>query len=114
MNRLEKFAALSTLSALLFSGVAIAQDDRHDDRRDNHAYSDDRHDNHAYVHHDEWRKGERIRHEDWDRGQTVDYRTYHLRRPSRGYEWREIDGNYVMAHNGDGVIASVTIAPDRH
>ena len=50
-----------------------------------------------------------MRHEDWDRGQRVDdWQGRHLRRPPRGYEWREIDGQYVLA-NPDGVIFQVVV-----
>lgn len=68
------------------------------------------HDGHQYVHHDEWRKGARMRDEDWKRGQRVDYHERHLRAPPRGYEWREVDGNYVLAAVATGVIASVVAA----
>ncbi|HKR27691.1 MAG TPA: RcnB family protein [Terriglobales bacterium] len=62
-----------------------------------------------YARHNEWRKGEHMRHEDWDRGQRVDdWGARHIRGP-RGYEWRDIDGQYVMANN-DGVIFEV-LAP---
>jgi Ni/Co efflux regulator RcnB len=110
MNRIAKFAALSTLSAVLFSGVAIAQD-----ARDEHpATADDHHDNHAYVRHDEWKKGARIDPNDWQRGEAVDYHTYHLRKPPRGYEWREVDGNYVLAAVATGIIASAIVASTVH
>lgn len=49
-------------------------------------------------------------HNDWNRGRQVDYRTYHLRQPPSGYQWREVDGNYVMAAVATGVIASVIVA----
>lgn len=68
------------------------------------------HDNHHYVHHDEWKKGAKIHQEDWRRGERVDYRAHHLRKPPRGYEWREVDGNYVLAAVATGVIASVVAA----
>ena len=51
---------------------------------------------------------------DWNRGERVDYRTYHLAAPRRGYEWREVDGNYVMAAIATGVIASTIIAASHH
>jgi Ni/Co efflux regulator RcnB len=112
VNRLKKFAALSTLSAVLFSGVAIAQDDHRDDHHDADHHDADHHD--AYVHHDEWKKGYHMRDEDWRRGQVVDYRTYHLRKPQRGYEWRQVDGNYVLAAVATGIIASTIIASTSH
>jgi Ni/Co efflux regulator RcnB len=55
-----------------------------------------------------------MRHEDWDRGERVDYRHYHLQEPPRGYEWREVDGNYVMAAVATGVIASIVVASAAH
>src|SRR5580698_7273173 len=70
----------------------------------------DNHDNHAYVHHEEWKKGAKIRDEDWQRGAHIDYKEQHLRAPPSGYEWREVDGNYVLAAVATGVIASVVAA----
>jgi Ni/Co efflux regulator RcnB len=71
---------------------------------------DNRQDNHQYVHHDEWKKGAKVRDEDWSRGEHVDYRQHHLRAPPHGYEWRMVDGNYVLAAVATGVIASVIAA----
>ena len=68
------------------------------------------HDNHQYVHHEEWRKGAKIHDEDWNRGEHIDYRQQHLRTPPHGYEWRLVDGNYVLAAVATGVIASVVAA----
>jgi Ni/Co efflux regulator RcnB len=67
-------------------------------------------DSHQFVHHDEWKKGAKIRDEDWKRGQHLDYKEHHLRAPPHGYEWREVDGNYVLAAVATGVIASVVAA----
>jgi Ni/Co efflux regulator RcnB len=115
VTRFEKIIALATVSAVLSTGAAFAQDDHHDDRRDDHAQArGDHHDNHAYVRHDEWRKGYHMQHEDWDRGERVDYHAYHLKRPPRGYEWREVDGNYVMAAVATGLVASVVAASAAH
>jgi len=73
------------------------------------ALADD-HDNHQYVHHEEWKKGGKMRDEDWKRGEQVNYKERHLRAPPHGYEWREVDGNYVLAAVATGVIASVVAA----
>ena len=70
----------------------------------------DEHDNHHYVRHDEWKKGATMRDEDWRRGEHVDYHASHLRAPPHGYEWRQVDGNYVLAAVATGVIASVVAA----
>jgi Ni/Co efflux regulator RcnB len=118
VNRIGKFVALSTVSAVLSTGAIFAQDYHRDDPRDDHhsnGYArDDHHDNHAYVHHDEWKKGYHMRHEDWNRGERVDYRTYHLHEPPHGYEWREVDGNFVMAAVATGIVASVVAASVAH
>lgn len=107
MNKIRKALALSIVAATLSGGAAFAQD-HHDDRHDDH------HDNHAYVQHKEWRKGARMNHDDWNRGERVDYRQYHLSAPRPGYEWRQVDGNYVMAAVATGVIASVIVASAAH
>jgi Ni/Co efflux regulator RcnB len=60
--------------------------------------------------HPDWRKGGRIGRDDWGRGVHVDYRAHHLRQPPRGYEWREVDGNYVLAAAATGLIVSIILA----
>jgi Ni/Co efflux regulator RcnB len=65
---------------------------------------------HHFVAHSEWHKGARMGHDDWNRGQPVDWRAHHLSRPRRGYEWREVDGNWVMAAAATGLIASAIAA----
>lgn len=89
-------------SALLAMAVMVANTQAFADEHD--------HDSPHYVHHDEWKKGAKIRDEDWKRGEHVDYRERHLRAPPEGYEWREVDGNYVMVAVASGVIASVVAA----
>jgi Ni/Co efflux regulator RcnB len=94
MNRISKAVALAALAAFLSSGAAFAQDHQ---------------DNHHYVHHNEWKKGAHIQPNDWSRGDHIDYHKYHLHAPPSGYEWREVDGNFVMAAVATGVIASVVV-----
>jgi Ni/Co efflux regulator RcnB len=60
--------------------------------------------------HPDWRQGGHIAHDDWGRGVHVDYRAHHLRRPPRGYEWRQVDGNFVLAAAATGLIASIILA----
>ncbi len=77
-------AAVSALSLLASAGVAAAQ-----------------------PHHD-WHKGGRIEAADWNRGARVsDWRGHHLHAPRRGYEWRDVDGNYVLAAVAGGAIADI-------
>jgi Ni/Co efflux regulator RcnB len=72
------------------------------------AFADDHHGD--FKRHDEWHKGAKIGHDDWNRGQPVDWNSHHLRRPPHGYEWRQVDGNYVLAAAATGLIASAIIA----
>lgn len=60
--------------------------------------------------HAEWRKGGHIEQVDWKRGEKVDYHAQHLDKPRRGYEWRKVDGNYILAAAATGLIASVIVA----
>jgi len=105
VKQLGRFVALSTLSAVLFSGAVFAQGNRTDDHS-----SVTTHDNHAYVQHNEWKKGAKMKQEDWGRGEAVDYRTSHLQAPPRGYAWRQVDGNNVLASISAGSIRLVVRA----
>jgi Ni/Co efflux regulator RcnB len=109
MKSIRKLIAFLAIAMTLASGAAFA-DDHHDDHDRDHR----EHHNHPYVRHQEWRKGYHMRHEDWSRGERLDYHTYRLRRPPRGYEWREVDGNFVLAAVATGVIASIVIASTIH
>lgn len=97
MNKLHTALAVAILSAGLSGSVAVAQD-HHDD-------------NHKYVEHKEWKKGAAIRHEDWERAEHVDYREHHLKPPPSGYEWRMVDGNYVLANSSSFQISTVIRIP---
>ena len=103
MKRIHRILAVTTLSASLIGpmSMSFAQD-----------HPDEHHD--TYVRHDEWKKGYHMKQEDWHRAQPVDYRQYHLSPPPRGYEWRSVDGNYVLAAVATGVIASVVVASTVH
>ena len=112
MNRSIRAFALPILAAALTCLPALTQDHPDQDRHDQ-AQPQDRHDNGTYRQHNEWKKGSRMRQEDWSRGDAVDYRANHLSRPPEGHEWRQIDGNYVLADR-DGTIDSVRPAPRNH
>ena len=58
----------------------------------------------------EFRQGGRIAQGDWQRGRVIDYRVKHLRAPPPGYEWREVDGQYVLAAVATGLIASIILS----
>ena len=102
MKKLYRILAVTTLTAgLIGPAVSFAQE-----------HPDEHHD--QYVRHDEWKKGYHMKSEDWHRAQPVDYRHYHLNPPPRGYEWRSVDGNYVLAAVATGVIASAIVASTVH
>jgi Ni/Co efflux regulator RcnB len=54
--------------------------------------------------------GDHVEKGDWGRGQRIDYHAYKLRAPPRGYEWRRVDNNYILAAVATGAIASVIAA----
>src|SRR5450756_210672 len=105
-----------TIATATFTGVPAFAQDHRDDHHDDHAqgqrdergqdHGQDHHDNHAYVQHNDWKRGHRMNQNDWQRGERVDYRTYHLSAPRRGCEWRQVDGNFVMAAVATGLIAT--------
>ena len=98
MKTIQAVFALPLLAMALASMPAMAQDHQ---------------DNHTYKQHSEWKSGSKIQQEDWSRGDKVDYKQNHLPRPRAGHEWREIDGNYVLADQ-DGMVVSVRRAPHDH
>ena len=104
MKRTLIAASVALIALTGSAGMAMAQpgDNGHDHDRGGQAQGHS-----AYVRHDDWKKGHRMAQEDWSRGQRVDYRQNHLRAPPRGYEWRQVDGNYVLAAVATGLIASI-------
>ena len=97
---------MATAAILLVTSAAgtVSAQPRHE--RDRH----DRYDNHRGNNHHNWRRGGRIERSDWNRGHRVNYRQRHLRAPPRGYEWREVDGNLVLAAVATGIIASIILS----
>ena len=111
---MKKILIAATALTLLASPLTAMAQDRHDDRRDdrNNSMMMQNHDDHRgnammMNAHRDWHKGDRFDRNDWNRYERVDYRRYHLRTPPRGYEWRRVDNNYVLAAVATGVIASI-------
>ena len=108
--------ALALLVAPLSAAFAKGGKDKHGDRGDAmmmQSHDNDRHDEYRHDNgrHRGWYKGGRIERSDWDRGIRVyEYRRYNLSEPPRGYEWRRVDDNYVLAAIAGGLIASVILA----
>lgn len=107
--------AATTLTLLATPMVAMAQPDHHDNRPNTMMMkAGDHHGGPAMMMkgpaQHAWHKGDRIGRADWNRYQKVDYRHYHLRTPPRGYEWRRVDNNFVLAAVATGVVASIIAA----
>ena len=109
MKTIHNVLALAILSASLTGGVALASPSLMAGVAP--APAQDHHDNHAYVEHKEWKKGATIKHEDWDRAEKVDFHEHHLSAPPQGYEWRMVDGHYVLAHTSTFQIRTVIRIP---
>ncbi|MCP5412658.1 MAG: RcnB family protein [Alphaproteobacteria bacterium] len=89
------------------------RDNRRDDHRDNYRPGPDNHamNGNAYAYgHAKWHRWGHIDRSDWNRGSRVDWQRHHLDRPRNGYEWREVDGNFVLALAATGMIATVIAA----
>ncbi len=96
--------AAATAALLASASVAVA------DQRGDHQQGGWGQDQGARHH---WQRGERMGQNDWNSAQHVDYRAYHLRHPPRGYEWRESNGQYVLAAVATGAIASIIMSGER-
>jgi Ni/Co efflux regulator RcnB len=112
---------LSTAIALtLLAGTGSAFAQGHDDHRGDNNNAMSMHGPSMAMHgpqghmngpsHPDWHQGGKIGHDDWGRGSRIDYRQHHLRKPPRGYEWRQVDNNYVLAAAATGLIASIILA----
>jgi Ni/Co efflux regulator RcnB len=94
------------LSLVLGATAASAQPGRYDDRRDDHRGQPSA--GQGYDHHN-WHRGGRVDRNEWRNGHRVDYRSRHLRKPPRGYEWREVNGDYVLGAVATGLIADLLL-----
>jgi Ni/Co efflux regulator RcnB len=105
---MKRFLIATTAISLLIAPVSGAFAQNWNDHRDDHRGAMNmRHDDH----HNDWHKGGRIDRNDWNRGERVnDWQNRHLQRPPRGYEWRRVDNNYVLAAAATGLIAGLVLA----
>jgi Ni/Co efflux regulator RcnB len=64
--------------------------------------------------HRDWHRGDRLP-PDYRRSQYVvdDWRARDLQPPPSGYQWVQIDGDFVLAASATGVISSIVLAPHR-
>lgn len=105
---MKRLLIAATALSLLAPISAFAQPGRDDHRGDDHRGGPAMMMRGPAAH--SWRKGDHFDRGSWGRYQRVDYRRYHLSAPPRGYEWRRVDNNYVLAAAATGLIASVIAA----
>lgn len=55
-----------------------------------------------------WRRGERLP-DEYRHGGYVDWRSHRLHAPPRGYQWVEVDGDYVLVALASGIVADLII-----
>ena len=103
-------ASIGTANAQQYFQGQRSDDHHEQDRREQERREPPRHYQEVERHQD-WRRGEAMRHEDWERGHRLDYRGYGLREPPPGYEWREVDGTFVLGAIATGIIASILLQP---
>ena len=106
---MKRLLIAATALSLVAGSAAMAQpynNDRHDSRNEHH---DNRNDNNGHDNrgHHNWARGQNLPSEYRTRGHYVDYRRHHLRAPPRGYQWVQVDNNYVMVALTTGLIASI-------
>ena len=100
---MKRFLIAATALSLMVTAAGAFAQPRHNDHRGPAVMM------HGPSHHG-WRKGDRFDRKNWGRYQRVDYRRYHLSAPPRGYEWRRVDNNFILAAAATGLIASVIAA----
>jgi Ni/Co efflux regulator RcnB len=99
------FLATTALAAVLVVGASASAQPgnwNHNAYNNNH--------NASWSNHSDWRNHGHVSQNDWNRGSQVDWRAHHLHQPPSGYEWRQIDGRYVLAAVATGIIASIILS----
>ena len=117
MNHLKTLAGLLVAAAVAVPAIAMAQDDKRDERQTEQRHDDRRaapaaHDEHergAGPQHS-WHKGDRIPDNYRDKRYEVsDWKAHNLRQPPSGYHWVNVNGDYVLAAVATGVIADLLL-----
>ena len=94
---MKKVIIASLAACMLLGGAGVAAAYPHDNSSHHSGWNNN------------WRKGGRMDQDNWRHGSQVDWRSHHLRQPPRGYEWREVNGRYVMAAVATGIIADIIL-----
>lgn len=85
---------------------------REDQFRRDEAARRERHPRHAVStsHHRGWKRGEQMSRAAWNQQKPVDWRNHQLSAPARGYEWRHVDNDYVLARSSNRRVTLVVRA----
>ena len=83
------------------------RDHRDNDRFDNRGDNNGRYNNDRRSESRRWSRGDRLPSNYRTSRYAVDYRRHHLRAPPRGYQWRQVDNNYVLAAVATGLILEI-------
>ena len=126
---MKSILSAAIIVALLGSTAAVAQPDRRgnqQDRGDNRGDHGNRgnqgnqgnNGRHLGWHKDRgpqhrWNRGERMGYNDWNSAPAVDYREHRLRKPPRGYEWRQQNNQFILVAVATGLIASIIMSTGR-
>jgi Ni/Co efflux regulator RcnB len=100
-NMKTLMAAALSLSMLGGTAAMAAPHDDHRGPDRGHQANNDRGDHHS------WRRGERLPDTYRARSHYVDYRSHHLRKPPRGYQWVQADNNYALIALTSGLISEI-------
>lgn len=118
-TRIKTLAIAATALSLL-AGSAMAQpyggyNDSRGSYRESHRSYDNgrgndygRYDNRrGYDNDRNWSRGQRLPQSYRSNRYAIDYRRHHLRAPPRGYQWRHVDNDYILAAVATGLIAEI-------
>ena len=105
---LTALAAVSLTGTLAFGTAASAQSDTFHHHHDENYYHRDARSPHYRQVRADWHDGSYAGFSDWDRAhRVVNYYRYGLYHPAPGFEWRWVDGDFVLGNVTTGLIADV-------
>ncbi len=106
--------------ALLGSSSAYAQPDHRGNQQDRNWQADRKGNNGRHLGwkkdrgpQHRWNRGERMGYNDWNNAPRVNYRDHRLRKPPRGYEWRQHNNQFILVAVATGLIASIILSSGR-
>jgi Ni/Co efflux regulator RcnB len=97
---------IGTVAVALLAGSAASAQPYRAPQHDNHA-QDQRLHPRAPARAHRWARGQRLPSQYRTRRYYVDYRSHHLRKPPRGYQWVRADNDYALVALTSGLIAEL-------